>query len=189
MRAPQIFAAVGNIASVCAIRNGNKYVNLSYEEFVKCDGPQGGCTGGMTDSPYRFVLKHGGKVLSAADKITNCSDIDKMPAGARITSVVRIPRSEKAVMEAVATSGPVFVAVDASSWSMYTGGVFSGCSADQIDDAALVVGYDTLAQPPYWIIQNSWGVAFGMNGYILVEMFKNQCGITFAPNTVRCALN
>lgn len=35
----------------------------------------------------------------------------------------------------------------------------------QINHAVLVVGYDTTASPPYWIVKNSWGRWAGGHGW------------------------
>ena len=56
----------------------------------------------------------------------------------------------------------------------YRGGVFRAhmCSRD-IDHAVTVVGYTENA----WIIKNSWGPNWGLDGYLLLERGKNACGI------------
>ena len=42
---------------------------------------------------------------------------------------MKLPNNDyKALMNAVATVGPVAINVDASSWSRYESGIFSGCN-------------------------------------------------------------
>lgn len=76
-------------------------------------------------------------------------------------------------MYALATVGPVAISVDASSWSGYNGGVYSGCdysSNIDIDHAVVAVGYGTDATlGDYWIVRNSWTDSWGENGYIRVK--------------------
>jgi len=46
----------------------------------------------------------------------------------------------------------------------------------------LVTGYNETANPPYFILQNSWGTQWGLNGYVWVELSKSMnskgtCGV------------
>ena len=72
--------------------------------------------------------------------------------------------------------GPIPVGIDSTSWhlEMYHGGVLeeSQCGKD-VDHAVLVVGFT----PKYWIIKNSWGKNWGLDGYFYLERWKNACGI------------
>jgi len=90
--------------------------------------------------------------------------------------------NETAVAEAVAYVGPVTVAIDAShsSFQLYQSGIYyeSKCSQVQIDHDMLAVGYSYNRDSKYWIVQNSWGASWGMQGYILMSKDKNNnCGI------------
>ena len=61
---------------------------------------------------------------------------DGTPAMPRVVAAdgyTLLPRnSYEDLMEAVATIGPVAINVDASVWHSYEGGVFSGCSQDNV---------------------------------------------------------
>jgi cathepsin L len=91
---------------------------------------------------------------------------------------------ERALMEAVATVGPISVAIDASreTFQSYREGVYydNACSSTQLNHAVLVVGYgtDDGTKQDYWLIKNSWGTSWGDQGYAkMIRNMNNNCGI------------
>ena len=46
-----------------------------------------------------------------------------------------------------------------------------------MNHAVLVVGYGTERGQDYWLIKNSWGSNWGLNGYIKLARGSNQCGL------------
>jgi len=97
---------------------------------------------------------------------------------------------EEALKSAVATTGPIAVCInEVRSMAFYHEGVFDDkkCNHD-LTHAVLVVGYGTeRVQIPewpyykdidYWLIKNSFGQDWGMNGYIkLRRNADNLCGV------------
>merc|ERR1711936_870337 len=88
---------------------------------------------------------------------------------------------QEAVMTHLAEVGPLAVAVYASGWGGYSGGVYDGCSFDSniaLNHAVQLVGYGTdEALGDYWIVRNSWGTGWGEGGYIrLKRQAEAQCG-------------
>eukprot|EP01063_Lacrimia_lanifica_P009521 TRINITY_DN164_c4_g1_i1.p3 TRINITY_DN164_c4_g1~~TRINITY_DN164_c4_g1_i1.p3 ORF type:complete len:113 (+),score=30.97 TRINITY_DN164_c4_g1_i1:521-859(+) len=104
-----------------------------------------------------------------------------MAVGAKIKGWHMLWKSEVEMQAFLATKGPLSVAVDASKWQTYLGGVLSHCTdgAPRLDHGVLVVGYGTtLLGEPYWVVKNSWGALWGEGGFIRVKKGSNQCGIT-----------
>lgn len=90
------------------------------------------------------------------------------------------------IMVALATVGPLAVAVDASKWHDYEGGVFDGCDYTanmNVNHAVVLVGYGTdEVEGDYWLVRNSWGTKFGENGYIrLRRESQTKCGVDYTP--------
>lgn len=83
-------------------------------------------------------------------------------------------------MSLIANHGPVVVAVNALTWQHYLGGVVQfHCDGapEYINHAVQIVGYDRTASIPHYIVRNSWGTAFGDNGYLYLAMDQNMCGM------------
>jgi C1A family cysteine protease len=85
-------------------------------------------------------------------------------------------------LAAATAEAPVSVCVDASTWNSYTGGVLSyeACGPAgpmDLDHCVQLVGYNSTASSPYWIVRNSWSEGWGENGYIYLEYGKNTCGL------------
>uniref|UniRef100_G3VJ29 Cathepsin propeptide inhibitor domain-containing protein n=1 Tax=Sarcophilus harrisii TaxID=9305 RepID=G3VJ29_SARHA len=99
----------------------------------------------------------------------------------------------QALIEAVATVGPLSVAMHATqSFRFYRGGFFSdpSCDPNLLNHAVVLIGYgeeesnnnlmklEENSCRKYWIIKNSFGEAWGENGYMrLARTGNNHCGI------------
>nr|XP_028569894.1 cathepsin S-like [Podarcis muralis] len=111
---------------------------------------------------------------NSQDRAANCTSVVVVPVG-----------NEVALEQAVATIGPVSVAVDSRSFyfHFYKSGVFDSSSCTQlVSHAMLAVGYGTLQDggnnTAYWILKNSWSEKWGEQGYMrLVKGTGNHCGI------------
>jgi C1A family cysteine protease len=98
---------------------------------------------------------------------------------ARISGYGFITRNnnESAMMSFLVNEGPPSVAVDAQIWHYYKGGVITRNCGQSLNHAVQLVGYDTIDNIPVWIVRNSWGADWGINGYIYVKRGANVCGI------------
>jgi cysteine peptidase B len=184
------FSATGNIEGQHFLKHG-KLVSLSEQEIVSCDTLGDGCNGGLMDLAFEWLIQSRGGNIDTEASYPYASGSGTAPAcrltgrtvGAKISSYKDIAHTETAIANAVYSLGPISVAVDATSWQTYQGGILTNCISQQVDHGVLVVGFDDEYSTPYWIIKNSWAASWGEDGYIRVAKGSDQCLITTAPST------
>lgn len=188
------FSTTGALEGANFRANG-KLVELSEQQLVDCSGKfeNQGCNGGLMDNAFEYVKENHGldteesypyhahqgrchfKKKTVAAKCSGYNDI--------------VSGNEDALKEAVATVGPISIAIDATEdvFMLYKEGVLidetCGNSPDTLDHGVLLVGYGTdnsnkSEGQDYWIVKNSWGPGWGEEGYVRMARNKNNmCGV------------
>ena len=145
--------------------------SFSESQLVDCSGSYGNqaCNGGLMTNALKYVKDHGlvhedeypykpvkqtCKInqgpfkVSGYTEIKNCNDLGNGIQGKVVS-----------------------VAVDASNWSAYRGGVFNNCRT-QLNHGVTLVG----VKDGNWWVKNSWGASWGEKGFIRLAS-GNTCGI------------
>jgi len=165
--------------------------DLSEQNLVDCSKSYGnqGCHGGWMDWAFKYIRDNKGIDSEKgypyyARELGYCY-YNAQYNTATDSGFVDIPSGdENALKQAVATIGPISVAIDATrpSFSSYRTGVYydptCGNTLANLDHAVLVVGYGTENGEDYWLVKNSWGTYWGDQGYIKMARNRNDhCGI------------
>ncbi|XP_063622456.1 procathepsin L-like [Cydia splendana] len=182
------FSATGALEGQTAIKT-KRLVSLSEQNLIDCCTNKygnNGCNGGWMNSAFQYIKDNGGISGDAsypyqADQ-QQCR-YNSRNAAATCTGYVSIPQGDEGkLMDAVATIGPIAVAIDApNTFQQYAEGVYyeQTCRTNSPDHAVLVVGYGTDPRGgDYWLVKNSWGKSWGLDGYIKMARNRgNHCGI------------
>jgi C1A family cysteine protease len=169
------FSATETLEAVWKLEK-NQLNTLSEQELVDCSRSYGnhGCSGGWMYWAYDYVKAKQGldteSVYPYHAKDETCkAQLDKH---VEPISGYKKVATKSASLQSEVDKHPVAVAVDASKWSAYTGGVLTSCGS-RLNHAVVAVGYESNGT---WIVRNSWGQRWGESGYIRLAA-GNTCGI------------
>ncbi|XP_046897895.1 pro-cathepsin H-like [Hypomesus transpacificus] len=181
------FSTTGCLESVTAIATG-KLPLLSEQQLIDCaqDFNNHGCLGGLPSQAFEYIKYSNGLMTEddypyvGHDKLCN---FKPELAAAFVKDVVNITSyDEKGMVDAVARLNPVSFGYEVTAdFIHYKEGVYSSTQCkntiDIVNHAVLAVGYGEEDSTPYWIVKNSWGTTWGMDGYFKIERGKNMCGL------------
>ncbi|KAL3076197.1 hypothetical protein niasHT_038334 [Heterodera trifolii] len=183
------FSATGAIEGALAQKKSSKIISLSEQNLVDCSSKYGneGCDGGLMDNAFEYVRDNNGLDTEESypyEAVTGKCQFKNETVGGTVVSFKDLKEGDEEQLKiAVATIGPISVALDASnlSFQFYKTGVYyeRWCSNRYLDHGVLLVGYGTdETHGDYWLVKNSWGPHWGENGYIRIARNKqNHCGI------------
>ncbi|XP_063366108.1 cathepsin O-like [Cydia amplana] len=180
------FSTIGIVEAMAAIKTG-KLVPLSVQEAVDCATlGNAGCQGGDICLLLDWLMISKTAVQTAAEYPLRLMDgicrLSKNATGVRVRTFTcdDFVGAEDKILEALATHGPVAVAVNALTWQNYLGGVIQyhcpGASTD-LNHAVELIGYDLSSDVPHYVAKNSWGGEFGNGGYVSLAVGTNVCGL------------
>ncbi|CAI5468228.1 unnamed protein product [Closterium sp. Yama58-4] len=165
-------------------------VPLSAQQACDCAADRC-CSGGWPEWVLAYIVYNGGIAgndvypYTASDQPA-CDAESAAVKQAQITGWEQVPAFDVQAMVQAVSQHPIIAFVDASTndFRMYRSGFYNGnCSAD-VNHAVLIVGYGVdKVNGPYWVIKNTWGRAWGENGYMYLAMTSGagKCGINQIP--------
>lgn len=187
------FSATGAIESAWAISRG-QLINLSEQELVDCAtgfkyGGHG-CNGGQMNGAFKYVEQYGlcsdaEYPYTGIDSTCNkCNSIEY------ISECYNVISNDQISLKNAVTISPVSVAIEADTFyfQSYDGGILdSPDCGTTLDHGVLIVGFGSENSKDYWLVKNSWGITWGIDGYVKILKSNSTddpgiCGISMQPS-------
>jgi len=176
------FSATGALEGVCFLKH-KKLVSLSEQQLIDCSEEFGnhGCNGGSMVNSYKYLIYCGGIEANSSYPYTGrdgTCQYNRQAVSCNVDGWIDLASGSENDLTNALYVAPLSAAIDAShrSFQLYSHGTYyeEECSSTDLDHGILVVGYGAL----YYIVKNSWGSEWGMNGYInMARLRDNNCGI------------
>jgi len=181
----------------------SSWSGASEQQLVDCGGKDNtalgpyydmACNGGWIDNALYYIQTTGyidgydnyPYVSGSTKKAGNCVASSDNSVGSISNCGATTKNSESELTTALAQVGAIGIAIDAGGigFQLYSGGVYvsNSCSSTRLNHAVTAVGYGNMDSQDYFTVKNSWGTAWGDNGYILMAANRNnQCGVAATP--------
>ena len=166
------FSALGVVEAQAKIE-GLVDFDLSEQQLVDCTPGSYGCGGGNYElawdyMQYRALTSE--DVYPYAAENQDCQDRN-LPNHIKVTRWEYINDSVESIKAALMDFGPVATVMGANdNLKMYTGGCYQDDSNTGVNHGVVIVGWDdTICEGGSWIVRNSWGASFGLDGYFYIH--------------------
>jgi len=177
------FSTAGPIEEHYAIKY-NKSVVLAEQQLVDCSWAYGnnGCNGGLFANGYAYVRDYGLELNSTYPYVANdtlCT-YNQNKVVVKITGTIAAVRSASGLKQ-VLMNGPASISLHVGdTFRAYTSGIYNDASCPTaVNHAVQSVGwgFDSASGQNYFIVRNSWGAAWGEQGYIRIAETNTDLGI------------
>jgi len=186
------FSTTGSLEGLNVAIAGNPLASFSEQQLVDCSGSYGnqGCNGGLMDYAFEYVEANGITTEDAYPYVAEDQTCQAFTSVFKNTGYSDVPPNSGSSLQAAIAQQPTSVAIEAdtSTFQFYTGGVITGSACGtNLDHGVLAVGYDTdPTAGSYFIVKNSWGTSWGLNGYVYIgnagDNTPGVCGINSLPS-------
>jgi len=161
---------------LCIAGKVDPLVQRSPQYLMDCDSAESGCNGGYPNDAWAFLVKNGAPAETClpyqgvqGSCPSTCSN------GAALNTVKATAVSTYSTLNAVKndiyTNGPIetyFMVYE--DFYYYTSGIYTPTTTQEVGyHAVKVIGWGVTNGVNYWLVQNSWGTSWGINGFFMIE--------------------
>jgi len=175
----------------CVATNSSFNLELSEQQMVSCnlEGLEA-CGGGDPVTAFRYAAMYGlplntcvpyvsgdGNVPSCTSQ---CTDSEKWNVYYASALSLRWHLTLDGIMESLYNEGPVEACFHVyEDFMNYKSGVYKHVTGDWVGGhCVVIVGWGTTDKGvDYWIVQNSWGKNWGLDGFFWIARGVDECGI------------
>lgn len=185
------FSATGAIEGHHFINN-KTLLSFSEQQLMDCDtGRNVGCSGGFPYLAMEYAAEYGLELESGYPYVAregSCK-YNKSEATKANTGYSFLTPHDSTILKTALVSSPVSILVEANQdiFQFYKSGVISTGCGTSLDHAVLTVGYETVSGTEAFIVKNSWGPKWGLQGYLYISTSQTvnngqgACGILNEP--------
>ena len=178
----------------CIATNGSINEVLSPQFLVSCDKHDYGCNGGYLQNAWAFMKKDGLPTDACMPYTAGAGNVEKCSTKCHDGSTPKFYHADRTyhitggvheIQADLMAHGPIQVAFTVyQDFLSYSGGVYHHVSGSMLGGHAVKLigwGVSESQNMPYWIIANSWGPEWGLNGFFWIRRGVNECGIESQP--------
>eukprot|EP00933_Yihiella_yeosuensis_P010127 TRINITY_DN11639_c1_g1_i1.p1 TRINITY_DN11639_c1_g1~~TRINITY_DN11639_c1_g1_i1.p1 ORF type:complete len:360 (-),score=74.39 TRINITY_DN11639_c1_g1_i1:176-1207(-) len=184
------FAAVANIEGQNFVNGTRSLLKLSEQQLVDCDKATGndGCLDGYSKDAYADMVENKWGLeeestypyTSQNGKAGICHAETK-DQKVFVGGYLNISQDEDQMAAALMKYGPLAIAINARPQMWYKKGIDIPdafmCRANKVNHAMNIVGFGVENKTKYWIIRNTYGPAWGEEGYYRIQRGVAGCGL------------
>lgn len=177
------FSTISTSESAYAIKHG-QLLHFSEQNLVDCATTCKGCNYGWPDKALTYIINNQSGQFSSENEYPysgvegECHFAPQTSIG-KVNRYIEVERSsEDDLKEKVANYGVASICIAAGNakFMSYTGGILDDPDCNVIDHAVNAVGYGSEDGIDFWIVRNSWGTAWGEDGYVrMIRNKHNRC--------------
>lgn len=175
------FATTAAFEASYSIQYG-RYVPVSEQSVINCASASSTCKNGSVEDAYDVFMENGA-VGAAAEPYLQRKEKEKCPSAlsemraqewAYVDDQEVIP-STPTLKNALCKHGLIVTAMRASeALQAYSGGVFNAHENGPVTHAVVIIGWDD--EKESWLVRNSWGSEWGMDGYMWIKYQVSSIG-------------